>query len=142
MKIIDWYKKGNLIRFFLGKDDCINYYGDDWDDFPYEHNAGLVYEEFVRGYIDVVIPFDYTAVEPEDDWRFDGNSPYCKNNFKEQKAPCLVIGKDDEYWAVEYSTVIADKYAVKIYLDTSKNEVIKNLEKIGGKIIKEVTEIK
>ena len=142
MKIIDWSRKGNLIRFFLGKDDCTDYYGDDWDDFPYEHNAGPVYEEFVCGYIDVVIPFDYTAVEPEDDWKYGGNSPYCKNSFKEQKAPCLVIGKDDEYWSIEYSTVIADKHAVKIYLDTNKNDVIKDLEKIGGRVIKEVTEIK
>ena len=29
------------------------YYGDDWDDAPYEHNAGTVYEWFVKGYIDI-----------------------------------------------------------------------------------------
>ena len=25
MKIIDWERKGNLVRFFLGADDCTDY---------------------------------------------------------------------------------------------------------------------
>jgi hypothetical protein len=49
MKIIDMHRDGRLIRFFLSQDECNDFYGDDWDDTPYEHNAGTVYDEFVSG---------------------------------------------------------------------------------------------
>ena len=68
MKIIDFEKKGNLVRFWLGTDDCSDYWGDDWDDAPYEHNAGYVYSEYVTGYIDYVFPFETLVLEPCDDW--------------------------------------------------------------------------
>lgn len=29
MKIIDFERKGNIVRFFLGADDRFNYWGDD-----------------------------------------------------------------------------------------------------------------
>ena len=41
MKIIDFAKKGNVVRFFLGKDDLKEWWGDDWDDCPYEHKYGV-----------------------------------------------------------------------------------------------------
>ena len=53
MKIIDWEAKGNVVRYFLGADDLESWYGDDWDDVPYEHNAEQVYDQFVKGYMDV-----------------------------------------------------------------------------------------
>ena len=59
MKIIDWESKGNVIRFILGEDNDIAYWGDDWNDKPFEHNAGSVYSEFVKGYCDISFPFDY-----------------------------------------------------------------------------------
>lgn len=30
MKIIDFERKGNLVRFYLGDDDLVEWYGDDW----------------------------------------------------------------------------------------------------------------
>ena len=90
MKIIDYDKKGNLVRFFFGKDDCLDYLGDDWDDTPYEHNAGEVYEEYVEGYVDICFPFDCSVMESCDDWRYDGNSPFCKEDLKKRMAPCIV----------------------------------------------------
>lgn len=88
LKIIDYEKKGNLVRFYLGDADCEDYYGDDWDDTPYEHNAGTVYSEYIKGHRDVCFPFDFTVMEV-----CDGviNSNYCKNDFKEQKVPCIVL---------------------------------------------------
>lgn len=47
-KVIDYDKKGNLVRFYLGDIDLGYWTGDDWDDAPYEHNAGMIYEEYVR----------------------------------------------------------------------------------------------
>lgn len=111
MKIIDFSKKGNVVRFYLGektegwgwtnKDykDCSGkmpdwlkpsetYYGDDWDDAPYEHNAGPVYDEFVKGHRDVAFPFDDLVLEPCDG---ESNSPYCKDDFAARKVPCIIV---------------------------------------------------
>lgn len=113
MKIIDFAKKGNIVRFYLGEwtdeygwtnpdyrdhyytDDNPpkkkeKYWGDDWDDTPYEHNAGSVYEQFVKGYCDIVFPFDTIVEEPADDWHYRGNSPFCKKDFIDRKAPCII----------------------------------------------------
>ena len=57
MKIIDFSKKGNVVRFYLGEDNCKDYWGDDWNDFPYEHNAGCVYDEYIAGIVDIAFPF-------------------------------------------------------------------------------------
>ena len=61
-QIIDIQAKGHLLRLYVGANG--DQYGDDWDDAPYEHNAGPVYDKFVERYVDVVIPFDYHLEEP------------------------------------------------------------------------------
>jgi len=88
MKIIDFAKKGNVVRFFLGEDDLKEWYGDDWDDRPYEHNAGEVYERFVSGHKDIAFPFDDMVLEP-----CDGayNSEYCKDEMIKRKLPCIIV---------------------------------------------------
>lgn len=53
MKIIDFEKKGNVVRFYLGADDCFDYWGDDWNDAPYDCNGGNVYHNFVIGHKDM-----------------------------------------------------------------------------------------
>lgn len=98
MKIIDFAKKGNVVRFFLGQDDLKEWWGDDWDDCPYEHNAGEVYERFVSGHRDIAFPFDSLVIEPcegvlNSDWR--------KDDMIARKVPCIiVVPKElaDESW--------------------------------------------
>jgi hypothetical protein len=63
MQIIDFKRKGNVVRFYLG-DATVHYWGDDWNDRPYEHNAGQVYEEFIKGYKDIAFDFDDLVLEP------------------------------------------------------------------------------
>ena len=88
MKIIDFARKGNVVRFFLGADDLKDWHGDDWNDTPYEHNAGEVYDEFISGHIDIAFAFDKLVLEP-----CDGvlNSDYCKDDMKARKVPCLIV---------------------------------------------------
>ena len=93
MKVIDFLKKGNVIRFYLGADDCKDYYGDDWDDTPYEHNAGTVYDEYVTGFADVALDIDYCVLEPADGVV---NSAFCKCDFVEKKTPCIIAFHEDE----------------------------------------------
>ena len=61
-KIGDFEKRGNVVRFYLVEDDCNDYWGDDWDDAPYEHNAGKIYEEYVKKAIDIAFPLDYAVL--------------------------------------------------------------------------------
>lgn len=86
MEIIDFARKGNVVRFYLGKNG--EQWGDDWDDVPYEHNAEGVYEQYVSGHKDVSFPFDELVLEP-----CDGtcNSPYSKKDMKLRKVPCLIV---------------------------------------------------
>ena len=65
MKIIDFDIKGNVIKFYLGQDNDMNYHGDDWDDVPYEHNAGEVYSEFVEGYAYVYLEYELNPSYPQ-----------------------------------------------------------------------------
>ena len=92
MKIIDFARRGNVVRFFLGKNELKEWWGDDWDDTPYEHNAGPVYDRFVSGHVDIAFPFDYLVLEPCDG---EHNSPYCKEDMINRTVPCLITVPKD-----------------------------------------------
>ena len=114
-KIIDFEKHGNVVRFFLGEDDLKEWYGDDWDDRPYEHNAGNVYDEFVSGWFDVAWDADHYVLEPADGAY---NSVYCKDDMKSQDVPCIVIAKpqEDGSWNDRrFAKYVASANAERIY---------------------------
>lgn len=116
MKILDAQKKGNLIRLYLGEDDLEHWGGDDWNDIPYEHNAGVVYGEYVKEVRDFTIPFDCTVLEACEDWHYNYNSPYSKDMLVEGKAPILtIIGEDDQY-DNDFLRASAVSQACNIYL--------------------------
>lgn len=111
MRIIDYTKKGNIVRFYLGEktkehgwtnadyfgDQPVpewlkyseQYYGDDWDDRPYEHNAGKVYDEFIKGHKDLAFGFDDLVLEPCDSYVC--NSIWCKDDMKDRAIPCIIV---------------------------------------------------
>ena len=106
MKIIDFEKKGNVVRFWLGEDDLKDWYGDDWDDAPYDCNAGSVYEQFVSGHRDIAFPFDSLVIEPCEGVT---NTEWCKDDMRKRKVPCIIVvpkekaddswhGQDFAYW--------------------------------------------
>lgn len=161
MEIIDFERDGRAIRFFLGEKEgewgytrpdykdytgekpewlkpSGTYYGDDWDDHPYQCNAGTVYEEFIKGYIDVVIGFDNILVEPDE---YETN--YCKDDFVNDKnLPCLIVVKGEEdkdpryimCWEFrKYGDLIKDPDTFKIHFGDSpdifhNNEIFHVLE--------------
>ena len=88
MKIIDCEIKGTSVKFYLGDDKDNDYWGDDWDDAPYEHNCGSVYHEYVKATKVVHFPFNSLVLEP-----CDGviNSSYCRDDFKNGKVPCILV---------------------------------------------------
>lgn len=114
MKIIDFEKKGNVVRFYLGNNDCEDYHGDDWNDSPYDCNAGKVYEEYIVGYRDIVFPFGYTVLEPCND--YETNCSWCKDDMKSCKVPCIVANNpEDDWYADRFGKMCADAKAVKFY---------------------------
>lgn len=116
MKIIDFKKKGNVVRFYLGADDLTDWWGDDWNDTPYEYNAGTVYDEFVKGYRDVVFPFDDLVIEP-----CEGtiNSEWCKDDMKDRKAPCVIVVPkaiaDDSWYEQDFKRWVGHAGVRKFY---------------------------
>lgn len=144
MKIIDFRKFGNVVRFYFGEDDLERWYGDDWDDRPYEHNAGTVYEEFVAGYADVAFGLNVSVLEPCDDWRNNGNSEWSKDDMVARRTPFLVIAQPPEGYsgglyaydmAEEYSRVICDDAAIRLYLGDSEAHLEKELAKVRATAI-------
>lgn len=84
------YVRSNILYFtdnFAGQD------GDDWDDAPYEHNAGTPYE-FIegrndnghRGHLRYIACLDLDAQEPCD---YYVNSPYSVDSINKGAMPWL-----------------------------------------------------
>lgn len=120
MKIIDFDKKGNVVRFYFGDDSLTDYWGDDWNDRPYECNAGTVYEEFIKGYVDIAFDFDSLVLEPENDWRNHGNSQWCKDDMRERKVPCIIVVPKElleDTWEDGFNYWVAADRVEKIYFN-------------------------
>lgn len=116
MKIIDFERKGNVVRFYLGADNLKEYYGDDWDDRPYDCNAGKVYDEYIGGHVDIVFPFDYMVLESSDDW--DGNNA-CKDDMVARILPCIIAVPPevygDDYWSESFRHWVGADNILKFY---------------------------
>ena len=128
-KIIDFKRNGTVVRFYLGADDCKNYHGDDWDNRPYEHNAGTVYNEFVSGYIEIAFPMSCNVLDAESDYRYCGNSPFCKEDFKKRTAPCIVVLppefiKNDYLHYTSYSENLGNLNALRFYFEDAVETIL------------------
>lgn len=130
MIIIGWESKGNVVRFYLANKGIDYWSGDDWDDAPYEHNACTCPLFGTDAWLEVAFSYKVSVLEPENDWNYGGNSPFCMNDFKERKAPFMVIDSTgEERW---YSQAVNnfDKFA--IYMgDLAEID----WDKIGGTVI-------
>ena len=126
MKIIDFDKKGNVVRFYLGEDDCNDYWGDDWNDAPYEHNAGSVYDRYIGKCIDMYFPFDSLVLEPQDDWRNDCNSHYSKEDMKKGYVPCIIVVPSElarETYDATFGYWVGSKNIEKFYFNDSEQKL-------------------
>ncbi|MBO5940679.1 MAG: hypothetical protein J6R18_05755 [Kiritimatiellae bacterium] len=100
MKVLDIERKGNVVRFYLGADDLEKWWGDDWNDSPYELNAGTVYEQFVLTDADAVFPFDVELIDAHRVLRA-GETVWChdkpKNYYAETGEPFLYADLKNEW---------------------------------------------
>ena len=120
MQIIDWEAKGNVVRFYLGKNG--EQWGDDWNDAPYEFNAGRVYAEYVGGYADVAFPFDVDLVFPEDGFN---NSKYTKEMMRAREIPFIVVVPESMMHDVEWDE--KNNYEDPSYYDYWKKREFKGV---------------
>lgn len=124
MKIIDFERKGNVIRFYLGADSDREYWGDDWDDIPYECNAGFVYSRYVVGTADYVFPFDVLILEPSEGYR--GYSSVSKEDMKARKSPCLIIVPTDlaiNSYSTDYTYWLGAEGVHRIYFEDQLDSI-------------------
>lgn len=125
-KIIDYELHGNVVRFFLGADDCEDYWGDDWDDAPYDCNAGMVYKNFIIGHKDIAFPVGSVVAEPSTN--HDGNCFITKEDMKARRTPCVAVLPPErgincygdysyKYNFDTFYAILGDCRAIKFYFD-------------------------
>jgi hypothetical protein len=115
VRIIDFAKKGNVVRFYLGQDDLKSWWGDDWNDAPYDCNAGTVYEEYQSGYRDYCFTFDWLVLEP-----CDGayNCEYTKEDMIKRRVPCIIAVPpklQEDSWETSFAHWVAVDGVTKFY---------------------------
>jgi len=91
MIIIDYERKGNVVRFYLGKDGNTDYEGDGWEKYPYDR-ADRVDPKFISGFTDIAFPFDAMVLEP------DCGEEYCAYTKLDMRAgilPCIIVVPPD-----------------------------------------------
>ena len=118
-RIIDFETNGNVVKFYLGGGEY--YTGDDWDDKPYENNAGKVYDKYIKGTRVMYFDIDDLILEPR-----EMVEKYSKDDMKERKVPCIIrVSKellqkqteshDFEYWNKFHGTSEENECIEKFY---------------------------
>lgn len=96
LKLVDIEVFQDYAILYLGKLDMDDYYGDDWNDAPYDCNAGLVYSEFVEKIITVKMPEDL-YIESFEEYFYDLNMPITRNDQKWGIYPVAILKKTGEH---------------------------------------------
>lgn len=118
-KVVDAELFGNVVKVYLGPDDALRWWGDDWDDVPYEHNASLVYPEYVSGTLDVAFPSDVVVAEP---CLGEINSRWSKEDMLDGSVCMLAACRvdPDERWRYDcsFATVVGSVRAQRLFMGT------------------------
>jgi len=132
MKIIDFEKKGNVVKFYLGISK--DFTGDDWNDAPYDCNAERVSSEYILGTMEVMFPYDYSVREPkEPEWE---RHSWTKDDMKNRKVPCIVAKRYPEDESEDYfDKVLADSESLKVYFGDDVADVKSLLYSADDKIV-------
>lgn len=129
-EVIDFERKGNVIRFYIGENG--RQWGDDWNDCPYDCNAGAVYNEFIEDEYDISIPFDWQVLEP-----CDGvvNCNYSKQDMIRRLIPCLILvpprlleGVYDQENFYKFIGSSAGTGVIRVYFGDTIAEISERLE--------------
>lgn len=123
MKIIDFERKGNVVRFYLGKDNATDYGGDGWEKYPYDR-AERVDEKHITGSADIAFPFDAMVLEPDCG---EERCSYSKMDMKKGIVPCVIVvppNVADGSQRTEFSYWANGKGVLKFYFGDKMNHTI------------------
>ena len=122
MKILDFECFGNIVKLYLGE-TTVGIYGDDWNDTPYEHNAGTVYDRFYSKTVEIAFPLSTSVYEPCYGYL---NSPYCKNDMLFRKVPFLMFGEVEDAWTyVNFGDLLREVPTLnKLYIGDDWEDVL------------------
>lgn len=115
-------------------------YGDDWDDVPYEHNAGIVYGRYVDYEFVIHLSYETALMFP-----CDGvdNSMWCREDMRDGTVPLFVMldeqtnaayAKDRRFDDFPYAFAIGLRDAHRFYFGDVLGEVLDMLDKCGAGI--------
>ena len=122
-----WFEVGNyFVRIFLTDKD--EYWGDDWNDAPYECNCGPVYSEYIRGYIDIAVPLGVRIEEIKD---IAYGQHWSNQDIIDNKIPFCVIRAAEGYELVGLRQ-IPEKYKsfkrCSLYFNDTLGDIINKLD--------------
>lgn len=131
-KVIDFEKYGNVVRFIMGDADLENWGGDDWNDSPYEDNAGSVYDQYEMGQpIEVAWGGDYLVKEPI-------GIGVSKDGMKNRAYPMIAVLKtqpEDGWYSDSYIRVVSNEKAVRFYMGMDEEDLKALVALSGGTIL-------
>lgn len=101
--IVDIEKISNGVRFYLGtKEQFENSYGDDWNDCPYDCNAGTVYDKYVSKVWDWM-PSKKLDVQAIEDYLMNDFNPHIdKFMMKRGIVPAIIITDNSKKYNREH----------------------------------------
>ena len=122
-----WFEVSDyFVRIFLTDKD--EYWGDDWNDAPYECNCGPVYDEYVRGYIDIVVPLGL-YIEEIKDIAYD--QYWSIQDIRENRIPFCVIRAEEDCELIGLHQ-IPEKYKsfkrCPLYFNDTLEEIINKID--------------
>lgn len=125
-KLIDFERKGNVVRLYLGRDGLRRWYGDDWDDRPYEHNAETVYAEYVIGWLDVALGFDMDVLEPADG---HVNSRWSKDDMEVGYVAMVAAFQRSDFtlWPSAFEDVASARQTTLLHMGDALDDAVRRL---------------
>lgn len=119
LKIIDYDKKGNVVKFYFAPNNLKDWNGDDWNDAPYDCNAGTVYDRFISGEYEIAVPYDWAVLEPSDGCWGNRDCRFCKDDMKARSVPCIIIVPQkvlrDSFYNDHFDRWVCHPDVIKIY---------------------------
>lgn len=115
-------------------------YGDDWDDTPYEHNAGIVYGKYVDYELVIRIAYETAFLFPCDG---ADNSMWRREDMRDGTVPLFVMldeetnavyAKDWRFDDFPYAFAIGLRDAHRFYFGDALGDVLDVLDKCGAGI--------
>lgn len=131
MKVIDFERHNDVITLYFGEINDFSYTGKNWNLHPYERVAGRVNNYLTT--LDIKFPPNIRAITPDTDPAYRKGSPYCKNDFKRELLPYLVVTKDP---STTFDDLIFDNDD-GYYFNESYDSICKRTKELGGFIFKE-----